>query len=67
MGPQSLAGWAERNLGAGVGQDVLVASLCYSKSYKVSDSLNKPGSASHVSEEASERDWLQPKPGFSFQ
>ena len=34
---------AERNLGAGVGQEVLEASLCYRKAYK-------PGSASHASE-----------------
>lgn len=44
---------AERNLGAGVGQEVLEASLCYRKA---SDNLYKPGSAPHASEEASGRD-----------
>jgi hypothetical protein len=53
---------AERNLGAGVGQEqvqVLEASLCYRKAYK-------PGSASYASERGVGSRWHESKAGRIF-
>jgi hypothetical protein len=49
----------ERNLGAGVSQEVLEASLCYRKAYK-------PGSASHARERGVGARWHESKAGRIF-